>query len=64
VDAEVRTVKGSAPEVLISIAKEEDFDLVMVGSVGMTGARRFKLGNVPHRISHHAPTDLLILRTA
>ena len=64
VDAEVRTVKGSAPEVLISIAKEEDFDLVVVGSVGMTGAKRFKLGNVPHRISHHAPTDLLILRTA
>ena len=63
VDAEVRTVKGSAPEVLISIAEEEDFELIVVGSVGMTGAQRFKLGNVPHRISHHAPTDLLILRT-
>jgi nucleotide-binding universal stress UspA family protein len=64
VDAEVRTVKGSAPEVLISIAKEEGFELIVVGSVGMTGAQRFKLGNVPHRISHHAPTDLLILRTS
>jgi nucleotide-binding universal stress UspA family protein len=63
VDAEVRTVKGSAPEVLISIAKEEGFELIVVGSVGMTGAQRFKLGNVPHRISHHSPTDLLILRT-
>ncbi|CAN5720667.1 hypothetical protein BH20ACT23_BH20ACT23_21850 [soil metagenome] len=63
VDAEVRTVKGPAPEVLISIAEEEDFELIVVGSVGMTGAQRFKLGNVPHRISHHALTDLLILRT-
>jgi nucleotide-binding universal stress UspA family protein len=63
VDAEVRTVKGPAPEVLISIAQEEDFELIVVGSVGMTGAQRFKLGNVPHRVSHHAPTDLLILRT-
>ena len=63
VDAEVRTVKGPAPEALISIAEEEDFELIVVGSVGMTGAQRFKLGNVPHRISHHAPTDLLILRT-
>jgi nucleotide-binding universal stress UspA family protein len=63
VDAEVRTVKGPAPETLISIAEEEDFELIVVGSVGMTGAQRFKLGNVPHRISHHAPTDLLILRT-
>jgi nucleotide-binding universal stress UspA family protein len=63
VDAEVRAVKGPAPEVLISIAEEEDFELIVVGSVGMTGAERFKLGNVPNRISHHAPTDLLILRT-
>ena len=63
VNAEVRTVKGPAPEVLISIAEEEGFELIVVGSVGMTGAQRFKLGNVPHRISHHAPTDLLILRT-
>ena len=63
VEAEVRTVKGPAPEVLISISEEEDFELIVVGSVGMTGAERFKLGNVPHRISHHAPTDLLILRT-
>jgi len=63
VDAEVRTVRGAAPEVLTSIAEEEDFELIVVGSVGMTGAQRFKLGNVPHRISHHAPTDLLILRT-
>jgi nucleotide-binding universal stress UspA family protein len=29
----------------------------------MTGAARFMLGNVPNRISHHAPTDVLILRT-
>ncbi|MGH2698558.1 MAG: universal stress protein [Actinomycetota bacterium] len=63
VDAEARTVKGSAPEVLTSIAQEEGFELIVVGSVGMTGAQRFKLGNVPHRISHHTPTDLLILRT-
>jgi nucleotide-binding universal stress UspA family protein len=63
VDAAARAVKGPAPEVLISIAVEEDFELIVVGSVGMTGAERFKLGNVPHRISHHAPTDLLILRT-
>lgn len=63
VDAEVRTIEGPAPDVLISTAEQEDFDLIVVGSVGMTGAQRFKLGNVPHRISHHAPTDLLILRT-
>ena len=63
-EAEVRAVEGSPAETLISLAEREDFDLVVVGNVGMAGAKRFKLGNVPHRISHHAPTDVLILRTS
>ena len=62
-DPEVRAVEGPPAETLIEIAEDEGFDLIVVGSVGMMGAKRFKLGNVPHRISHHAPTDVLILRT-
>ena len=62
-EADVRAVEGSPAETLISIAENEGFDLIVVGSVGMSGAKRFMLGNVPHRISHHAPTDVLILRT-
>jgi len=64
VQPEVRAVEGHPAETLISIAEEEGFDLIAVGSVGMSGPKRFMLGNVPHRISHHAPTDLLILHTA
>ena len=29
-------------------------DLIVVGNKGMTGARRYWLGNVPNKISHHA----------
>lgn len=64
VDAEVRAIEGHPAETLIAIAESEDMDLIAVGSVGMSGAKRFMLGNVPHRISHHSPTDLLILHTS
>jgi nucleotide-binding universal stress UspA family protein len=64
VDAETRALEGNPAECLIALAEQEDFDLIVVGSVGMRGAKRFALGNVPHRISHHAPTDVLILKTA
>lgn len=64
IEAEVRAVEGNPAEVLISIAEQEDIDVIAVGSVGMTGAKRFTLGNVPHRVSHHASTDVLILNTA
>jgi nucleotide-binding universal stress UspA family protein len=63
VAADVRAVEGHPAETLIAIAEKEEMDLIAVGSVGMSGAKRFMLGNVPHRISHHAPTDLLILHT-
>ena len=63
VEAEVRALEGNPAEALLSLAEDEGFDLIAVGSVGMSGAQRFKLGNVPHRISHHAPTDVLILHT-
>jgi nucleotide-binding universal stress UspA family protein len=63
VEADVRAIEGHPAETLIGLAEGEDMDLIAVGSVGMSGAKRFMLGNVPHRISHHAPTDLLILHT-
>ncbi len=64
VDAEVEAIRGNPAEELIAYAQRGNFDLIAVGSVGMSGAKRFMLGNVPHRISHHAPTDVLILRTS
>ena len=64
IDAETRALEGNPAEVLIETAEKEGFDLIVVGSVGMRGAKRFALGNVPHRISHHSPTDVLILKTA
>jgi len=64
VDAQVEAIRGNPAEELIAYAERGKFDLIAVGSVGMSGAKRFMLGNVPHRISHHAPTDVLILRTS
>ena len=38
-------------------------DLIVVGNKGMTGARRFLLGSVPNKVSHHAPCSVIIVRT-
>lgn len=64
VEADLRALEGHAAETLLSVAADEGVDLIAVGSVGMTGTKRFMLGNVPNRISHHAPTDVLILHTS
>ncbi len=58
-----RTASGDAASVLIDVAAQEGYDLLVVGNKGMTGASRFLLGSVPSKVSHHASVSLLIVRT-
>ena len=55
--------KGNPVDVLLEAAESGNPTLLVVGSVGMSGARRFMLGNVPNKVSHSAHTDLLIVKT-
>jgi len=45
------------------VAEDSKADLLVVGNRGMSGARRFVLGSVPNKVSHHCPTNLLIVDT-
>ena len=63
VQAETFARQGDAADAIIDVAEEQRCDLIVVGNRGMTGARRFLLGSVPNRISHHAPCSVLIVRT-
>lgn len=54
---------GDPATVLCDTAEAGDFDLLVVGNKGMTGASRFFLGSVPNKVSHHVPCALLIVHT-
>jgi nucleotide-binding universal stress UspA family protein len=55
--------EGDPADAILDVAEERDADLVIVGNKGMTGAKRFLLGSVPNKVSHHAPCSVLIIRT-
>src|SRR2546421_7795231 len=55
--------QGDAADAIIDVAEEQGADLIVVGNKGKSGARRFLLGSVPNRVSHHAPCSVLIVRT-
>jgi nucleotide-binding universal stress UspA family protein len=55
--------QGDPADAIIDIAEEENADLIIVGNKGMTGAKRFLLGSVPNKVSHHAPCSVMIVRT-
>jgi nucleotide-binding universal stress UspA family protein len=48
--------------VIADVAREERAQLIVVGDRGLTGIRRFLLGSVSERLSHHAPCNVLIVR--
>jgi nucleotide-binding universal stress UspA family protein len=61
VNTEAHCVAGDAADALMRVAEDAEADLLVVGNRGMAGARRFVLGSVPNKVSHHCPSSLLIV---
>jgi nucleotide-binding universal stress UspA family protein len=55
--------QGDPADAILDVAEELAADLIVVGNKGMTGAKRFLLGSVPNKVSHHAPCAVMIIRT-
>jgi nucleotide-binding universal stress UspA family protein len=55
--------EGDPADAILDVAEERNAGLIVVGNKGMTGAKRFLLGSVPNKVSHHAPCSVLIIRT-
>ena len=57
-------VSGDDPsDAIVDAARRENADVLVVGSVGMSGRREFLLRNVPNRVSHNAPCTVVIVQT-
>lgn len=57
-----RLETGQVADTIVNVAKDEKSDLIVIGSRGLTGAKRFLLGSVSNSVSHHAPCPVLIVR--
>jgi nucleotide-binding universal stress UspA family protein len=63
-DVVLRVDSGDPASLLIDAADDSGGDVIVVGSKGMTSAKRFVLGSVPNKVSHHARCDVVIVHTA
>ncbi len=61
-DVEVHVREGDPADVLLHVADEKGADLIAVGARGRGALQRFALGSVSAKLSHNAPTSLLIVR--
>jgi nucleotide-binding universal stress UspA family protein len=60
---EAHAAQGNAEDVILNTAVDVGADLIVVGSKGMRGARRY-LGSVPNSVAHGAHCAVLVVKTA
>jgi nucleotide-binding universal stress UspA family protein len=53
---------GSAGEAIVEVARNEQVDLVVVGSHGRGAVGRFLVGSVSEHVVRHAPCPVLVVR--
>jgi len=57
-----KLLNGRPADKIIEIAKEDGFDLIVIGSRGLGGIKEFFLGSVSDRVADHAPCPVLIVK--
>jgi len=59
-----RIALGHEAQEILKAARLHKAYLVIVGSKGLTGLRRFLMGSVANTVSHHAPCSVLVVRSS
>ncbi|MBM4240215.1 MAG: universal stress protein [Euryarchaeota archaeon] len=61
---EVKTIvkQGSAPKKIISTAKEENADLIVIGTTGRTGLKRIAIGSVAEMVMKASHVPVIVVR--
>jgi len=62
IKAEIVIKDGHPAEKIIEAAKESGAELIVVGSHGRHGAKKFLLGSVSSKVVEHAPCHVLVVK--
>ena len=57
-----RVMLGEPAEQILVAAEAQQADLIIMCSHGLTGRTRWALGSVTHKVVHHSPVPVLVLR--
>jgi nucleotide-binding universal stress UspA family protein len=53
---------GDPATAILDVAREEDVDLIVLGTRGMSAVERWLIGSVSSRVLHHAHCSVLVAR--
>lgn len=62
IDCKISTALGNTANRIIEFAKENEIDLIVMGSRGLSGISRIKaIGSVARKVSEHSPCPVLLI---
>lgn len=59
-----RLLQGSAAQTIVELARDEHFDLIVMGTHGRTGVDRWVMGSVAEKVVRGAPCAVLTVKPA
>ena len=62
VEAHTHASEADPAEAILQLAGEVNADLIVVGSRGLSGIKRFLMGSVSSKVSEHATCSVMIVR--
>ncbi|NYT19895.1 MAG: universal stress protein [Methanosarcinales archaeon] len=62
-DSESAVLEGHPSHEIIEFAKNNDIDLIVMGTLGKTGIDRFLLGSVAEKITRNSEVPVLVVRS-
>jgi nucleotide-binding universal stress UspA family protein len=61
-DVKLETIMGDPTNEILRIAKDGNFDLIVMSTHGRTGLNRLLMGSVAERVIRHAPCPVFVIR--
>ena len=55
-------LKGSPVEEIIDYAEKNDIDMIVMGTLGLTGVKRLLIGSVAENVVRHSKVPVLVVR--
>lgn len=62
VTVEPVVLEGNPADEIVNFAEENDIDLVIIGTLGKTGIKRFLLGSVTENVVRHSKKPVLVMK--
>lgn len=62
IQIEIMLKQGDPAQIIIEIANSQNYDLIIMGSRGMSAFKELLLGSVSLKVMHHASCPVMVIR--